>query len=82
MKLLFEVECRFNIGDTVTVEQNGVLVDATITAIVIEIRGEVNVYYQLHSDMVELDCPLVIEEYLANMGSGLQFCNLYQQSYR
>ncbi|NLU50552.1 MAG: hypothetical protein GXX09_09120 [Syntrophomonadaceae bacterium] len=63
------MECRFNIGDTVAVEQGGCLVKATVTAIVIEIKGEVNVYYQLQSDTAELDYPLVIEEYLVNIMS-------------
>ena len=65
----FEVDCEFNIGDLVKVENRGSLVEAIITAIVIEIRGEVNVYYQLHCDTVELDYPLMIEEYLVNMAS-------------
>ncbi len=69
MNLRFEVDCEFNIGDVVKVEHRGSLVEAVITAIVIEIRGEVNVYYRLHSELVELDYPLMIEEYLVNMVS-------------
>jgi hypothetical protein len=69
MDLLLQVECDFNLGDTVMVEQEGRLVEAEVKAIIIEVRGEVNVYYELHSQEVELDYPLVIEEYLVNLAS-------------
>lgn len=62
--MLFEVECKFNIGDTVKVRHGGELVCASIAAIVIEIRGEVNVFYKLHSKEATIDNTLVIEEYL------------------
>ncbi len=65
--MLFEVECKFNIGDTVKVWHEGDLVEASIAAIVIEIRGEVNVFYKLHSDEAAIDNTLVIEEYLVMM---------------
>lgn len=65
--MLFEVECKFNIGDTVKVRHEDELVDASITAIVIEIRGEVNVFYKLHSNEAAIDNTLLIEEYLVMM---------------
>ncbi|NLU49941.1 MAG: hypothetical protein GXX09_05965 [Syntrophomonadaceae bacterium] len=61
MELRFEVECDFNIGDTVMVEQEGAFLGLPITAIIIEIRGEVNVHYELHGHDAELDYSLVIE---------------------
>ncbi len=65
--MLYEVDCKYNVGDTVKVEHGDALIEATVTAIVIEVRGEVNVFYELHSDEVELNYPLVIEEYLVKL---------------
>ncbi len=70
MVLLYEVNCKYDVGDTVKVEHGNALVEATVTAIVIEVRGEVNVFYELYSDEVELNYPLIIEEYLVRVSQS------------
>jgi hypothetical protein len=59
-----EVDTAFDIGDRVRVREEQGWRWATVAAVMVEVGGELNVFYRLHAEGPALECNPVIEEHL------------------